>query len=164
MCYSAAYAHAQTHTARHALVVYQRQPAPATKQLRRSLCPLTSAPLGHDDERRGAEQRRLTPSDPASAPPGRGRHPAGDGPDCVNHDAEMRDFVRRGDMVVDILHPRCIRSFLLPLPASLVKTCDVTARFLKGHRFTRTSTHPGNFTFSAPADTQIISFSNAEFP
>lgn len=117
------------------------------------MCPLTSAPLGHDDERRGAQQRRLTPRDPASAPPGRGRHPAGDGPDCVYHDAEMRDFVRRGDMVVDILHPGCIRSFLLPLPASPVKTRDVTARFLKGHRFTRTSMHPGNFTSSASADT-----------
>lgn len=49
------------------------------------LCPLTSAPFGHDHQRRRAEQRRLAPGDPTPAPPGRRRHPAGDRPDSVDH-------------------------------------------------------------------------------
>lgn len=49
------------------------------------LCPLTSAPFGHDHQRRRAEQRRLAPGDPAPAPPSRRRHPAGGRPDSVDH-------------------------------------------------------------------------------
>lgn len=49
------------------------------------LCPLTSAPFGHDHQRRRAEQRRLAPGDPTPAPPGRRRHPVGDRPDSVDH-------------------------------------------------------------------------------
>lgn len=55
------------------------------------LCPLTSAPFGHNNQRRHAEQRRLAPRYPASAPPGRGRHPAGDRPDGIYHDTDGWD-------------------------------------------------------------------------
>lgn len=55
------------------------------------LCPLTSAPFGHDHQRRHAEQRRLAPGDPTPAPPGRRRHPAGDRPDSVDHATDRWD-------------------------------------------------------------------------
>lgn len=124
--------HEHTHT-RHSLVLFppahtQQSSSPLAQQM---MCPLTSAPLGHNNQRRRAEQRRLAPRDPASAPPGRGRHPAGDGPDGVYHDAERRDGERSGDIIPGILHPGCIRSFLLPLPVSLSK-CVTSPRAFKG--------------------------------
>lgn len=92
------------------------------------LCPLTCAPFGHDHQRRHAEQHRLAPRDPAPAPPNRGRHPAGDRPGGVYHDANKRERVTPGDIILGIFpspspppppppHPGYIRSLLLPLPA-----------------------------------------------
>ncbi len=81
------------------------------------LCPLTSAPFGHDNQRRHAEQDRLAARYPATAPPDRRRHPAGDRPSSVYHDTDRRESERTGDIILGILHPGYIRSRPLPLPA-----------------------------------------------
>ncbi len=95
------------------------------------LSPLTSAPFGHDNQRRRAEQRRLAPRDPASAPPGRGRHPAGDRPDSVDHDTDGRESEYTGDIILGIIpSPREHPFFFSRCPACPpVKLYDVTARF-----------------------------------
>lgn len=78
-------------------------------------CPLTSAPFGHDHQRRRAEQRRLAPGDPTAAPPGHRRHPAGHRPHSVYHAGDRPDRENPGDMIAGIFRPPIIRSFLLLL-------------------------------------------------
>lgn len=78
-------------------------------------CPLTSAPFGHDHQRRRAEQRRLAPGDPTAAPPGHRRHPAGHRPHSVYHAGDRPDREKPGDMIAGIFRPPIIRSFLLLL-------------------------------------------------
>lgn len=92
-------------------------------------CPLTSAPFGHDHQRRRAEQRRLAPGDPTAAPPGHRRHPAGHRPHSVYHAGDRPDREKRGDMITGIFRPPIIRSFLLLLRGWRHRA------FLKGHQF-----------------------------
>lgn len=94
------------------------------------LCPLTSAPFGHDHQRRHAEQRRLAPGDPTAAPPGRRRHPAGHRPDSVYHATDRWDREKPGDIIAGIFHPPIIHSFLLLLRGWRHRA------FLKGHQLT----------------------------
>lgn len=136
----------------------QQSSSPLAQEM---VCPLTSAPLGHNNQRRRAEQRSLAPRDPASAPPGRGRHPAGDGPDGVYHDAERRDGERSGDIIPGILHPRCIRSFLLPLPASLSK-CVTSPRAFKGASVYRAPT--SSPVTLAASSAPVVTSLNQKFP
>lgn len=140
----------------------QQSSSPLAQEM---VCPLTSAPLGHNNQRRRAEQRRLAPRDPASAPPGRGRHPAGDGPDGVYHDAKRRrDGERSGDIIPGILHPRCIRSFLLPLPASLSK-CVTSPRAFKGASVYRALLTPLSSPVTlAASSAPVVTSLNQKFP
>ena len=124
---------------RNSVVVHQQASIPLARVF---VFPLTSAPFGHDNQRRHAEQHRLAPGYPAAAAAGRRRHPAGDGSSSsLHHAADTYERLYAGGIIPGIFHPGNVRSplllllllLLLPLPAPLSKYMT-SLHGLKGHQ------------------------------